>query len=260
MNSVSTLARLWLAAVCAALLSATASAASSPHRNLVIPKDPEKERNSYTQTAISFRCKDTSMPARKMLILRGNSAPAGTYPDEQGRKIAWPRGALHVSAASEFARLSGYEPVVLREPGQPQSESSPQATKAVNMFLEDQAVTAFYGFSGGGYNLRYILHHLASNHPETLHRIDLVVVLGVKDKIQPKFEYESPKYNAIAKSAIAKRKMYPAKWEPAKWDVVYKGSDPPKSALPKDVPKDTSTHMFGPDALLKEMSAGRCRD
>jgi len=30
----------------------------------------------------------------------------------------------------------------------------------------------FYGFSGGSYNLRYILRSLAKNHPDTLHRID----------------------------------------------------------------------------------------
>jgi hypothetical protein len=98
------------------------------------------------------------MPGRKMIILRGNSAGAGTYPDEQGQKIAWPFGALHVSAAREYARRNAYEPVVLDAPGQPQSQTSPQATAALKAFLKDpdQAVTAFYGFSGGGYNLRYI--------------------------------------------------------------------------------------------------------
>src|SRR5262245_42494588 len=55
----------------------------------------------------------------KMLILRGNSAPAGSYPDEQGKKIAWPIGALHVWAASQYAKRKGYDPVVLDKPGQP---------------------------------------------------------------------------------------------------------------------------------------------
>jgi hypothetical protein len=57
-----------------------------------------------------------------------------------------------VWAATEYARRSGYEGVVLDVPGQPQSQKSPQATAALKKFLEDQAVTAFYGFSGGGYN------------------------------------------------------------------------------------------------------------
>ena len=90
----------------------------------------------------------------KMLILRGNSAGAGSYPDEQGKTIAWPIGALHVSAASDYARRKGYEPVVLDKPGQPQSQHSPQAMAALDAFLNDEAVTAFYGFSGGGYNLK----------------------------------------------------------------------------------------------------------
>ena len=192
------------------------------------------------------------MAHRKMLILRGNSAPAGSYPDEQGKNIAWPIGALHVSAASEFARRSGYEAVVLDKPGQPQSQHSPQATAAVKMFLEDQAVSAFYGFSGGGYNLKHILDYLAAHKPETLHRNDLVVVLGAP--LQPKIAYESPIYNAVTRS-----KIHPANWKPAKWDVVYK-TNPPKSALPEGLPKNTGTHMFGPDALLAETPAGRYRD
>ena len=69
------------------------------------------------------------MPNPKMLILRGNWAPAGNYPDEKGNaNVAWPLGALHVQAASGYARLRGYEPVVLDKPGQPQSQHSPQAT------------------------------------------------------------------------------------------------------------------------------------
>jgi hypothetical protein len=108
-----------------------------------------------------------------MLILGGNSAPAGTYPDEQGKTIAWLLGALYVSAASDYAKRRGYEAVVLDVPGQPQSQDSPQAKAALKQFSEDQAVCAFYGFSGGGYNVRHILERLASNTPDALHRIDL---------------------------------------------------------------------------------------
>jgi hypothetical protein len=192
------------------------------------------------------------MAHSKMLILRGNSAPAGSYPDEEGKNIEWPIGALHVAAATEYARRMGYKGVVLDKPGQPQSQSSPQASAAIKMFLEDPAVSAFYGFSGGGYNLRHILDYLASNKPESLRRIDLVVVLGAPK--QPKLAYDAYKYNEIAKKKVAA-----AKWLPATWDVVYR-TDPPKSALPEGLPKTTETHMFGPDALLAETPAGRYRD
>ena len=202
------------------------------------------------------------MPGRKMIILRGNSAGAGTYPDEQGQKIAWPFGALHVSAAREYARRNAYEPVVLDAPGQPQSQTSPQATAALKAFLKDpdQAVTAFYGFSGGGYNLRYILDYLAENNPEALHRIRLVVVLGSPK--QPESAYRPFKYNAFVERMLARRKI---EWRPARWDVVYR-IDPPRSALPKDslnvLPKGADTHMFGPEALLAETpdGIGRYRD
>ena len=50
------------------------------------------------------------MPNPKMLILRGNWAPAGNYPDEKGNtNVAWPLGALHVQAASDYARMRVYE-------------------------------------------------------------------------------------------------------------------------------------------------------
>ena len=189
------------------------------------------------------------MPRRTMLILRGNSAKAGTYPDEQGNNIAWPFGALHVWAATEYARRLGYAAVVLDVPGQPQGQNSPQASAALKKFTDDQSVAAFYGFSGGGYNLKHILDFLATHNPEALHRIETVVVLGAPK--QPKSAYESFNYNVLAK-----RKVHPAKWEFAKWDVIYK-TNPPKSALPNDLPKSTDTHMFGPDALLAETPAGR---
>jgi hypothetical protein len=174
-----------------------------------------------------------------MLILRGNSAEAGTYPDEQGNKIAWPLGALHEGAAKEYARRKGYKAVVLPVPGQPQSQTSRQAKAALKAFFDDPAVTAFYGFSGGGYNVRHILENLASHKPEALHRIDLIVVLGAPGP-HGKAAYEPIHYNAIAR-----RKVRPAKWQ-----------DPPHSALPAGLPKGTAPHMFGPEALLAETPAG----
>ena len=149
------------------------------------------------------------MSRPKMVILRGNSAPAGKYPDEHGKNIAWPVGALHVSAASEYAFRRGYEAVVLDVAGQPQYQESPQAKAARKKFFEDQAVCAFYGFSGGGYNLRHILYYLASKNPDALHRIDLLVVLGAP--LQPRAAYE-----AFTHNPVAKKKVHPAKWEDAK--------------------------------------------
>ena len=190
------------------------------------------------------------MSRPKMVILRGNSAPAGTYPDEKGKNIAWPFGALHVSAASEYAKRRGYDALVLDVAGQPQSQQSPQAKAALKAFFDDRAVCAFYGFSGGGYNLRHILDYLVANNPDALHRIDLIVVLGAPK--QPKEAYEASRYNPAAR-----KKVHPAKWQDAKWEVVY-GADPPQNwALPEGVPKDTRKHMFGPEWLLAGMPSGR---
>jgi hypothetical protein len=173
----------------------------------------------------------------KMLILRGNSAPAGSYPDETGNaNVAWPIGALHVQAASDYARMRAYEPKVLDKPGQPQSEHSPQATAALKAFLEDDDVTAFYGFSGGGYNLKHVLDFLAKNNPETLHRIDLVVVIGSPNKSGGKAIYLPSVFNAMANR------------KDAKWEVVFR-TNPLQSQMPKRL-QNVSTHMFGPDILV----------
>jgi hypothetical protein len=179
---------------------------------------------------------------KKMLILRGNSAAKGKYPDEEGKNIAWPNGALHVGAARGYAHEKGYVPIVLDVPGQPQSQRSPQAKAALKEFLEDEDIQGFYGFSGGGYNLRYILEYLASNKPDTLRRLDLIIVIGAP--LQPTLKYEPARYNGIAQ-----KKVHPAKWQPITWELVYR-TNPPRSALPKGLPKGTGTHMFGPDVLL----------
>lgn len=193
------------------------------------------------------------MALRKMVILRGNSAGPGSYPDEKGNlKTPWPIGALHVGAASEYAKRSGFEPVVLDKPGQPQHQKSPQAEATVTLFLGEAAVCGFYGFSGGGYNMYHILQRLAAENPDTLHRIELVVVLGAPKR--PKSDFNPSIYNAIAKS-----KVDPALWEPATWDLVYR-TNPPASAMPANLPKGLDTHMFGPDVLLADKIAGRTKE
>jgi hypothetical protein len=182
------------------------------------------------------------MVAQKMVILRGNDAGPGSYPDESGNtKVAWPIGALHVSAASAYARRRGYEPIVLDKPGKPQSEYSPQARAALKAFLDDEAVAAFYGFSGGGYNLIHVLEFLAKNKADSLHRINLVVAIGAPTK-PGKASYAAPAFNATARKHVRD-------WKNADWEVVYR-TNPLRSQVPIVLPKGVYTHMFGPDVLL----------
>ena len=102
----------------------------------------------------------------------------------------------------------GYYGVVLSVPGLP-GPSSPQATAALKMFSDDETVTAFYGFSGGGYNVKHILNYLASKKPEALHRIDLIVVIGAADEdkegrlVAPESDFK-PKdaYNATVRKTV----------------------------------------------------------
>jgi len=186
---------------------------------------------------------------RKMIILRGNSAPEGNYPDEQGNTIAWPNGALHVDAATTYAKRRGYETNVLNVPGQPQSRTSPQANEAIKQFLgdKDNSDTGFYGFSGGGYNMYWILLRLAEENPESLHRIKLVVVLGAPRTAED--AYKPPKFNKIAKESAKKAGL--TDWKPGDWELVYR-KDPDKSVMPKYVNQKLDSHMWGPEALLYE--------
>lgn len=178
----------------------------------------------------------------KMVILRGNAAKAGHYPDEQGKTIAWPVGALHVKAASDYAKRRGYDPIVLDVAGHPQSQHSPQAKAALKAFHEDESVAAFYGFSGGGYNLRHILEYIATNEPQSLRRIKLVVVIGAPFNEGKKIFVPS-RYNALV-SKEAKGDS----WQAADWEVIYR-ENPKKSQMPRGL-ENVGTHMFGPDALL----------
>jgi hypothetical protein len=177
----------------------------------------------------------------KMLILRGNASAKGTFPDEKGNKIAWPIGALHVQAATDYARKRGYFGVVLGIQGYPQYEQSPQAREVYKQLKADESIAALYGFSGGGYNLRHILKFLAKNKPADLHRFDLIVVIGSPNPIG-RAAYAPSVYNAIARKKIKG-------WEDACWEVVYR-ENPDPSQLPKDLPAGLGTHMFGPDLLL----------
>ena len=101
-----------------------------------------------------------------MLILRGIS---GYFAGKD-----WPHGALDEPSALEYAKRRGYEGRVLDVSGEAY-ENSPQHLRALKAFRADTSITAFYGFSGGGYNLRHILDDLTNDERA---RVKLVVVLG----------------------------------------------------------------------------------
>jgi len=139
-----------------------------------------------------------------MLILRGIAGVFG------GR--SHPKGALDEPAALAYAAKRGYLGKVLPVSGEAY-ERSPQVELALHEIVSDPTVTALYGFSGGGYNLRHILDSLTDKE---LARIKLVVVLGAPNAPPSAFTARSP----------------------GNWEVVYR--------------KDPS-HMDGPAMLLGEL-------
>jgi hypothetical protein len=107
--------------------------------------------------------------------------------------------------------------------------TSPQTVMALQEYYKDVDVAALYGFSGGGYNVYWILQDLKDSE-HALKRLKLVVVLGAPET--PQSSYEASKYR------------------PGSWELVYR-KDPSASA--KFVPKGVKdAHMFGPEALLQE--------
>jgi hypothetical protein len=172
-----------------------------------------------------------------MLILRGNS---GSYQDEQGKAHYYAKGALHEGPAKDLATRRGYTPQVLDvsgdatppPPGSPPDtpgtrNDSPQTIKALQAFRRDKSITAFYGFSGGGYNVWQILKQMT---PDECRRVDLVVVVGV-DTDKPASEYDQSKFIG------------------GDWELIYRPNHP-------------KNHMFEPEALLLDTPAGvgRYRD
>jgi uncharacterized protein (TIGR02594 family) len=105
-------------------------------------------------------------PGSSMLILRGI---AGFY---GGRH--WPRGALDEPPALEYASRSGYVGRVLDVAGATGAHAA-QTKMALEEFRRDQTVSALYGFSGGGYNVKHIIDALTEAERA---RLRLVVVLG----------------------------------------------------------------------------------
>ena len=119
------------------------------------------------------------MSAPVMLILRGI---AGTF----GGK-SYPRGALDEESANAYARLRGYEPVVLDVSGEA-SLGSKQHRMALAAVRGNPSIKAIYGFSGGAYNLAHVLDDLTLAGDEE--RLDLVVALGAPSN--PASRYAGP--------------------------------------------------------------------
>ena len=184
----------------------------------------------------------------KMLILRGNR---GNFPDEFGKPHDYATGTLHEDAAKKYAMLRGYDGFVLPvsgdPPAQPKADTlsakkpekltraqSPQTLLAIKTIKDDSAIAALYGFSGGGYNVWWIIRRL---EPAELQRMKLIVVLGAPDR--PRAEFEASNFSDKG----------------ANWELVYK-TNPPRSdpVIPKvqSAPKGLDPHAFGPDALLRE--------
>jgi hypothetical protein len=142
-----------------------------------------------------------------MLILRGK---AGNYGGKE-----WPRGALDEPPALEYAQRRGYTGKVLDIAGVA-VENSAQTRLALTEFRGDTDVSAIYGFSAGGYNVKHFLDSLT---PVELRRLRLVVVLGAPENKPDK--YDAHKYGG-------------------NWELVYR-IDPPEG------------HMAGPKALLDSL-------
>ena len=143
-----------------------------------------------------------------MLILRGITK-LSVWPQ-------YPNGALDETSALRYASNRGYTGRVLNVSGET-GDKSKQTNMALQEIQNDSAITALYGFSGGGYNVYHILNRLTH---EQRGRLELVVVIGV----------EAGKLSADALNS----KRYNANWE-----LVYRNDPPPPM-----------THIDGPRALL----------
>jgi hypothetical protein len=133
----------------------------------------------------------------------------------------YPRGALDEESAKEYAKRRGYDPEVLDVSGETQGkgEKRPQVREALARFSRQPTVTALYGFSGGGYNVYWILRTLA---PEDRARLQLVVVLGVE-------------------AAKASQDLYDKNAFGANWELVYHNDWPHVD------------HIDGPKMLLRTL-------
>lgn len=134
-----------------------------------------------------------------MLILRGNP---GGYAWKGVSN--WPDGALDDDAAIAYAELRGYTAMVLKVPGYTPKDGRDdgrQRKMALEEIRRDASVTAIYGFSAGGYNIKHILDQLTKQQKA---RLRLIVVLG------------APK---MSRSAVS-----------GSWELQYR-TDPPEGHM-----------------------------
>jgi hypothetical protein len=84
--------------------------------------------------------------------------------------------------------------------------------------FKDISVTGLYGFSGGGYNVYWVLHYLLSNEPQNLNRIDQVTVTGAPKR--DKSEYTKEKFSSLLGKKVA----------PTRRDLDYLADAQPEAA------------------------------
>ena len=118
-------------------------------------------------TLAAFRTSELSTPEEPpprqvMLILRGIANSEN------------PRGLLDDGSALEYARRVGFQGEVLDVAGDAGAKT-PQVKMALERIRRDEAISAIYGFSGGGYNTRLIWGELT---PGERGRIRKLVVVG----------------------------------------------------------------------------------
>src|ERR1700729_2546848 len=101
-------------------------------------------------------------PWQVMLILRGIANAEN------------PRGQLDDEAALTYAGRLRFKGEVLDIAGDNYA-GNPQVEKALERIRKDRAIAAIYGFSGGGYNVRFIWKQLEPPHQG---RIRKIVVIG----------------------------------------------------------------------------------
>jgi hypothetical protein len=217
-----------------------------------------QKRNGELARDRSSGKRETTMPNPKMMILRGNSAKEPTYPDEEGVKVPYRKGALHEGAAREYATLRGRDPVVLDVSGDALAngnrDKNPQTVQALLQLRDEPSYDSIYGFSGGGYDVLHILNQLKA---EELERIHLIVVLGAP-----------PGKNGYPDESNFKPDSFARKFrnDKIRWELVYRTNPNPGAkgqgwgggkggggyddvVKSKGVSVDDA-HMFGPNLLL----------
>jgi len=187
-----------------------------------------------------------SPPKKKMLILKGNSDTEGKdFPDEQGRIVTWPDGALHEKAAVAYATCRKRIGDVLPVSGDSLKGNRDKNLQTVEALrkLQDRDhpddYDAIYGFSGGGYDVLHILNHLTA---EQLKKIKLVVVLGAPpvDRNGKPDPNGSPQKDAFLSEKFGLPKNA--------WELVYHiNEDAAQFPTPNKV---GGKHMFLPEFLL----------